>query len=65
MNPDEERYRVVLNDEEQYSVWPADRRLPAGWHEAGFTGTRPECLAHIDESWTDTRPRNLRLAMDT
>jgi MbtH protein len=51
---------VVVNDEEQYSIWPADRDLPAGWRQDGFTGTEEECLAHIDETWTDMRPASLR-----
>jgi len=57
---DDARYLVVCNDEEQYSIWPADRPVPAGWHETGFTGPRAECLSHVDEVWTDIRPRRLR-----
>jgi len=53
-------YLVVLNDEEQYSIWPAGRELPSGWQPDGFTGTEEECLAHIDETWTDMRPASLR-----
>jgi MbtH protein len=56
----ETRTAVVVNDEEQYSVWDADRPLPAGWRATGFTGTRQECLDHIDEVWTDMRPLSLR-----
>ncbi|WP_329567083.1 MbtH family protein [Kitasatospora sp. NBC_01266] len=56
-------FHVVLNDEEQYSLWSADRELPAGWRAAGFTGTREECLAHIAEVWTDMRPLSLRQRM--
>ncbi|WP_234995966.1 MbtH family protein [Streptoalloteichus hindustanus] len=52
--------RVVVNDEEQYSIWPADRENPPGWRDSGFTGTRQECLAHIDRTWTDMRPGSLR-----
>ncbi|OKK03869.1 antibiotic synthesis protein MbtH [Streptomyces sp. CB03234] len=59
----ERRYQVVANDEEQYSVWPTDRDLPAGWHRAGPSGTREECLAHIDEVWTDLRPLSVRRRM--
>lgn len=44
---------VVINDSGQYSIWPADRDVPAGWHDSGFHGSRAECLAHIDETWTD------------
>jgi MbtH protein len=51
---------VVVNDEEQYSIWPADRDLPAGWRRDGFTGTEEDCLAYIDETWTDMRPASLR-----
>ncbi|MGW0435657.1 MbtH family protein [Micromonospora sp. NPDC003197] len=58
----EPRFVVVRNDEEQYSIWSADRELPLGWHDAGFTGTRAECLAHVDEVWTDMRPRSVREA---
>ncbi|MFE3447823.1 MbtH family protein [Nonomuraea sp. NPDC059194] len=56
--------KVVLNDEEQYSIWPAARQNPAGWHDAGFSGTKDECLAHIEQVWTDMRPKSLREAMD-
>lgn len=56
-------YQVVLNDEEQYSIWPADRELPAGWRPDGTTGRKTECLAHIDEVWTDMRPLSLRRHM--
>lgn len=58
----ESRFLVVRNDEEQYSIWSAERDLPAGWHEANFAGTREECLAHIDTVWTDMRPRSVREA---
>jgi len=56
-------YRVVLNHEEQYSIWPADREVPSGWSEVGLTGSRGECLKHIDEIWTDMRPLSLRKQM--
>lgn len=56
-------YLVVLNDEEQYSIWPADRDLPAGWRGEGFSGPEAVCLAHIEEIWTDMRPLSLRRAM--
>ncbi|WP_406015872.1 MbtH family NRPS accessory protein [Streptomyces sp. NBC_00984] len=59
------RYRVVLNDEEQYSIWWADRDLPAGWRAEGTEGSKEECLAHIDEVWTDMRPASLRRRMET
>lgn len=55
----EPQYVVVRNDEEQYSTWPAGRELPAGWHDAGFTGTQADCLSYVDEVWTDMRPKSL------
>lgn len=58
-------YRVVTNHEEQYSIWLASRPLPDGWFDAGVTGTREECLAHVDRVWTDMRPASLRAAMAT
>ena len=53
-------YTVVVNHEEQYSIWPAERELPPGWNEAGKRGLKAECLAWIDEVWTDMRPLSLR-----
>ncbi|HEX3647190.1 MAG TPA: MbtH family NRPS accessory protein, partial [Pseudonocardiaceae bacterium] len=46
---DEETFRVVRNDEDQFSIWATDRDLPAGWHDAGFTGSKVDCLAHVDQ----------------
>ncbi len=57
-----DEYRVVLNDEEQYSIWWRDRELPLGWRDEGTTGTRDECLDHIEQVWTDMRPRSVRQA---
>jgi MbtH protein len=57
------QYKVVVNTEEQYSIWPADREAPAGWSEAGFSGTREACLDHIETVWTDMRPLSLRKRM--
>jgi uncharacterized protein YbdZ (MbtH family) len=57
-------YRVVINDEEQYSIWPADRDAPPGWRHDGTTGTKEQCLAHIDQAWTDMRPLSLRRFME-
>ncbi|GIH48871.1 Uncharacterized conserved protein YbdZ, MbtH family [Microbispora rosea] len=51
---------VVVNDEEQYSVWWSDREPPAGWRATGFAGTRQECLDHIETVWTDMRPLSVR-----
>jgi MbtH protein len=56
--------RVVMNREEQYSVWPVDRALPAGWTDVGIQGSKSECLAHIEKVWTDMRPLSLRQSMD-
>jgi MbtH protein len=56
-------YKVVVNDEEQYSIWFADQATPPGWREAGKEGTKEECLAYIEEVWTDMRPLSLRKAM--
>lgn len=61
---DEGTYLVVRNDEEQYSIWWADRDLPAGWHAEGTEGSKEECLARIAEVWTDMRPLSLRRRMD-
>jgi MbtH protein len=57
---DESIFQVVVNDEEQYSLWPAHRDLPAGWKPAGPTGPREECLNYIRSVWVDMRPRGLR-----
>jgi MbtH protein len=56
-------YLVVINDEEQYSIWLADRQLPGGWRAEGTRGTKAECLTRIDEVWTDMRPKSVRDAM--
>ncbi|PCC68473.1 MbtH protein [Nannocystis exedens] len=53
-------YRVVLNHEEQYSIWPVGLEIPAGWREAGPSGPKAECLSYIKEVWTDMRPLSLR-----
>lgn len=53
-------YKVVINIEEQYSIWPADRNNPAGWRDGGKAGPKEECLAYIDQVWTDMRPASLR-----
>jgi MbtH protein len=53
-------YDVVLNHEEQYSIWPSDRELPAGWFKEGFQGPKADCLRRIDEVWVDMRPKSLR-----
>ncbi len=57
-------YAVVMNHEEQYSIWPADREVPLGWSKVGKEGTKQECLAYIEEVWTDMRPLSLRKKME-
>jgi MbtH protein len=57
---DDRPYCVVRNAEEQYSIWPAHRPLPAGWAAQGVTGTKAECLAYIERTWTDLRPLSAR-----
>jgi MbtH protein len=56
---DWESYRVVVNDEAQYSIWPSHKALPAGWKSAGKEGIKAECLAYIRQVWTDMRPLSL------
>lgn len=56
-------YTVVVNHEEQYSIWPAERPTPLGWNDAGKSGSKQDCLAHIKEVWTDMRPLSLRQTM--
>lgn len=58
--PDERLHIVVINDEEQYSIWMADRPLPAGWHDTGHRGTKARCLELIRDLWKDMRPRTAR-----
>ncbi|MEV7124183.1 MbtH family protein [Kitasatospora griseola] len=53
-------YAVVINDEEQYSIWQQEREIPAGWRATGFNGSRDACLDHIEEVWTDMTPLSLR-----
>ena len=57
-------YKVVLNHEEQYSIWPAHRENPLGWRDGGKSGTKQECLDYIKEVWTDMRPLSLRKKME-
>jgi len=57
-------YKVVVNHEEQYSIWPAHRENPLGWRDAGKTGPKADCLSHIKEAWTDMRPLSLRKKME-
>ena len=68
MDPEEQEdntiYNVVLNHEEQYSIWPADRANALGWLDTGKTGRKSECLAFIGQVWTDMRPLSLRKKME-
>jgi MbtH protein len=56
---------ALINEEEQYSIWPAKKEVPQGWKSVGFSGSKPEVSAYIDEHWTDMRPASLRRAMDS
>ena len=57
-------YKVVINHEEQYSIWPVERGNPLGWKDVGKTGTKDSCLEYIRQVWTDMRPLSLRKSMD-
>lgn len=57
-------YTVVVNHEEQYSIWPVDKKMPLGWKDAGKSGSKEECLGHIKDVWTDMRPLSLRKQME-
>jgi MbtH protein len=56
-------YSVVINSEEQYSLWPVDRNIPNGWQTVGAPGSREECIAYIKEVWVDMRPLSVRRQM--
>ncbi|OOG41457.1 MbtH family NRPS accessory protein [Rhodanobacter sp. C05] len=60
----EETFAVVKNHEDQYSIWAADRPLPAGWQEVGKSGSKHECLEYIEHTWLDMRPLSLRRQME-
>jgi MbtH protein len=60
---DQRIYKVVVNHEEQYSIWPAGKENPLGWRDAGKTGNKAECLEFVKEVWTDMRPASLRKQM--
>lgn len=64
-NDESINYFVVVNDEEQYSIWPQGRDLPAGWTAVGEARSREECLDHIERVWTDMRPKSVRVAIET
>jgi MbtH protein len=56
----EGRFRVVVNHEEQYSIWPVDQEIPDGWRAVGVDGDKETCLAYINQAWTDMRPLSVR-----
>jgi MbtH protein len=60
---DDTIYDVVMNHEEQYSIWPDDKKIPDGWRAVGRRGSKAECLQYIEETWTDMRPLSLRKRM--
>jgi MbtH protein len=64
LDEDKTIYKVVVNDEEQYSIWPANRENALGWRDAGKTGPKTDCLEYIKEVWTDMRPLSLRKKME-
>ncbi len=57
-------FQVVINHEEQYSLWPDYKAIPAGWRAVGVSGLKKDCLAYIEQHWTDMRPLSLRQKMD-
>lgn len=61
---DNTNYVVVVNHEEQYSIWPDYKEIPNGWKSCGKSGQKNECLEYIEEVWTDMRPLSLRKAME-
>ncbi len=63
-NDDKTIYKVVINHEEQYSIWPVDKENAPGWKDVGKQGTKQECLDYIKEVWTDMRPLSLRKKME-
>ena len=62
---DNRQYQVVVNEEEQYSLWPAECECPRGWRKAGKQGTKEECLNYVKQVWTDMRPLSLRKHMES
>jgi MbtH protein len=63
-NEDTTIYRVVVNHEEQYSLWPEYLPIPLGWNDTGKNGLKNDCLAYVKEVWTDMRPLSLRKKME-
>jgi MbtH protein len=63
-NENENTYEVVINHEEQYSIWQTGKEIPGGWRTVNKSGTKEECLDYIEEVWTDMRPLSLRTSMN-
>lgn len=61
---DGDLFKAIINDEEQYSIWPAKKEIPAGWRDTGFEGTKTEVSEYVDKHWVDMRPASLRKAME-
>lgn len=61
---DATQFQVVVNAEEQYSIWPEGKPIPGGWAAVGFSGAKAECLEHVEQVWTDMRPVSLRRWME-
>lgn len=61
----QDEYVVVMNEEEQFSIWMADKEVPAGWIVQPMSGGKEECLEYINIHWTDMRPARLRRKMDS
>lgn len=61
---DSSEMKVLINDEEQYSLWPTYLTTPSGWRDTGVAGSKEECLEYVKESWTDMRPKSLRKQME-
>lgn len=64
LDRDDVTFTVVVNHEEQYSIWPTYKDIPNGWTAVGKTGTKKECLEYVEQVWTDMRPLTLRKFMD-
>jgi MbtH protein len=62
--PDDQRYIVVMNHEEQYSIWPSGKAIPLGWTSIKFEGAKEDCLQHIEQVWTNMLPRSVRLQLE-
>lgn len=60
----DEKYKVVVNHEEQYSIWPEQKENALGWKDAGKSGSKEECLNYIEQVWTDMRPLSVRRRME-